>query len=461
MEIEPYDPSNPDFVLAVSKISDIWNIIGGWFEDVYIYPFTFSTFLGIIGVIVLLMLSALISGSEVAFFSITPSDQSRIKERSEYVADYVENLRSTPQRLLATILITNNFINVGMIILSTYVAESLFDFSQIEWLGFVFQVVVITFLLLLFGEIIPKVYASQYNVRFASFMAYPILFLERVFRPVSYFLIASTSIVDNQLTAKPQEISMDELSDAIDIAGNSIEDDKEILERIVRYVNIEAREIMRPRIDVVTLEYSANYSEVMETITNNPYSRIPVYQDTFDSVYGILYVKDLIKHIKEPDDFQWQDYLKEPYFIPENKNINELLTEFQQEKKHMAIVVDEYGGTQGIVTLEDVLEEIMGDITDESDLDEEVTYIKLNENEYDFDAKTQLNDFYKIMELDEAYFDEIKGDAETLAGLMLEIKQGFPEKGENLGWGKFSFLIEDKDHRRIKRIRVKIEHDDK
>lgn len=429
------------------------------FRDVYVYPLTFPVLLAIIGLLVLLLLSALISGSEVAFFSITPSDQARIKERNEQMAVFVDNLRTMPRRLLATILISNNFINVGIIILSTFIVDSIFDFSQAAWLGFVVQVVAITFLLLLFGEIIPKIYASQYNVRFASFMAYSLTFLERLFRPFSYFLIASSSLVDNQIASRPNEISMDELSDAIDIAGSSIPDDKEILERIVRYVNIEAREIMRPRIDVVTIDYSAGYFEVLEVITGNPYSRIPVYKDTFDEVIGILYVKDLIGHLDKPDDFHWQQHLKDPYFIPENKNINELLTEFQREKKHMSIVVDEYGGTKGIVTLEDVLEEIMGDITDESDLDDEVTYVKLSEQEYDFDAKTLLNDFYKILELDENYFDNVKGDAETLAGLMLELKQGFPEAGEKLEWGKFTFVIEDKDKRRIKKIRVKIDEE--
>lgn len=460
METECYEPVVLKAIPLSQFFADLWGAISGWFEHVYVYPFSFGIFMALVAMVVLLMFSALVSGSEVAFFSITASDQSRLKERNENASDFIEHLLAEPQRLLATILIANNFVNVGIIVLSAFITEAVFDFSQVAWLGFVFQVVVITFLLLLFGEIIPKVYASHYNVRFATFMAYPLFFLKRFFHPFSWFLIASSSIVDNRYNAKPPEISIDELSDAINIAGNSIQEDKEILERIVRYVNIEAREIMRPRIDVVTLDSSASYSEVLEVITSNPYSRIPVYEETFDNVIGILYIKDLIKYLNKPDDFNWQEHLKDPYFVPENKNINELLTEFQREKKHMSIVVDEYGGTQGIVTLEDVLEEIMGDITDESDMDEQTTYIKLSDNEYDFDAKTLLNDFYKIMGLDENYFDDVKGDAETLAGIVLEIKQGFPEKGETMRWGKFSFLIEDKDKRRIKRIKVKIEHND-
>ena len=360
-----------------------------------------------------------------------------------------------PERLLATILVVNNFINIGIIILSAFITNSIIDFSNIPTLGFIFQIIIITFLLLLFGEILPKIYATHYALQFATNMAYPLFYLEKIFKPISSILIYSTSIVNKRFARKKQNISMDDLSKAMELPSTTITEDEKILKGIVKFRNIDVKEIMKSRLDVVAIDMQTKFSKLLPQIIESGYSRIPIYSGSFDNIRGILYIKDLLPHLNKNDTFKWQSLIRLPYFVPETKKINDLLEEFQSKKIHLAMVVDEYGGTHGIITLEDILEEIVGEIADESDEDEP-TYVRLDESNYLFEGKTLLNDFYKIINTSDNIFNEIKGDADTLAGLILEIKGKIPEKDDIIRYKNFSFKIDSVDFRRIKRIRVKI-----
>jgi putative hemolysin len=416
-------------------------------------PITIGILAEIILLIILLFFSALISGSEVAYFSLSPANMHSLANRKSSAARMVIRHTGDSERLLATILIANNFVNVAIIILSTILVNQLFDFSESPMLGFAIQVVVITFLLLLFGEILPKVYANQYPVKFAVFMAIPINGLKKAFYPLSYFLLKSSAIVNRRISQRKNEISMTDLSNALDLASSSITEDRKILKGIVSFGNIQVTDIMKPRIDVVALDIDTPLNKVINAIVESGYSRIPVYSNTFDDVKGILYVKDLLPHIQKGDTFKWQTLLRVPYFVPETKKINALLKEFQQSRIHMSIVVDEYGGTAGIVTLEDILEEIVGEIIDEFDY-EKVSFTKIDDNNYLFDGKTALFDFYKIMSVQDDIFDDVRGDADTLAGLILEIKGEIPEKSSVISYKNFDFIIESSDRRRIKKIKV-------
>ncbi len=416
-----------------------------------------SSVLSLIGTIVLLFCSALISGSEVAFFSLSPSEIKSLnaESKSEKHAkskQIVQELLTKPNQLLATILVSNNFINVAIVILSTYTVSSLIDFSNAPVFGFAVQVVLITFLLLLFGEIIPKVYANQFAERFSLFMSKPLKGLDRFFKPISALLISSTKIVDKRFSKK-QNISMTDLSDALEITTEDIAEEKEILKGIVEFGNIEASSILCPRVDVIAIDLNTHFKEVVDIIVEAGYSRIPVYENTSDHIKGILYIKDLLPYIHQTDNFNWQRLIRAPHFVPENKKINELLEELQAKKIHMAIVVDEYGGTSGIVTMEDILEEIVGEIPDEFDPANQ-GFTKVNDHVYLFEGKTLLNDFYKILNLDSDVFDAIKGDADTLAGLILEIKGEFPHLFDKIKYKTFEFMIEEVDNRRIKKIRT-------
>ncbi len=417
-------------------------------------PMTSGAIAGMVVIVVLLFCSAMISGSEVAYFSMKPLHIFNLKElpisRQEQM---VLNLLARPDRLLATILITNNFINVGIVIIAAYVTETLFNFSQAPILGFITQVVAITFLLLLFGEIIPKVYANRFAPQFARKMAGPLSLLDKLFQPLIFILIKSTGYVNRRLARKRQNISMDDLSDALGLTTDVVKDEKEMLEGIVRFSNLEVSEIMKPRTDMVAVDLDTDMGTLLGVINESGYSRIPVYEDTSDHVKGILYVKDMIPHINEKSRFNWQKLIREPFFVPETKKINDLLKEFQEKKIHLAIVVDEYGGTEGIVTMEDILEEVVGEITDESDGVEKL-YRRIDPRTTIFEGKILLNDFYKVTGLDDELFDDVKGEAETVAGLILELKGGFPKVNDVIHCKGVEFTVMAMDKRRIKEIRV-------
>ncbi len=406
-------------------------------------------------VLILLVGSALVSGSEVAYFSLSPTVKKDLKEKDSKNSRMVLGLIEKPERLLGTILITNNFINVGIVIVSSYIMNQLIDFGTSKTLQFLVQVMVVTFILLLFGEILPKLYANLYASRFSLFMAYPLKFFEKLFYPISSLLIQSTSLVNKRLARRKQNISMDELSEALELTLKDISEEKNILEGIIKFGNIDVREIMKARIDVVSADIKTNLDELIKIAIESGYSRIPIYVKTFDNVKGILYIKDLLPHTHKSNNFKWQSLVRHPYYVPENKKIDDLLNEFQTKKIHMAIVVDEYGGTSGIITLEDIIEEIVGEITDESDEDE-VFFDKISENEYLFDGKILLNDLYKVLETEDDIFESVRGDADTLAGLILELKGDFPYKGEKTSFRNFEFIIEAVDKRRIKQIRLMI-----
>ena len=416
--------------------------------------------LSLLVVLLLLICSALISGSEVAFFSLNPSQLKDIRSNGTKINRLILSHLDRPKRLLATILITNNFVNVGIVILSAYVSRQLFDFSSFPIFGFIIEVVVITGFLLLFGEIMPKIYANHKPITFASIMAGPLNILIKVFYPFSSLLVRSTRLIDNKLTSNSQDISMSEISEAIDITvdEDTTEEETKILKGIVKFSDIEVTEIMKSRMDVVSVDAQISFKELIEIVVDSGYSRIPVFTETFDNVKGILYVKDLLPHLTKQEEFNWIDLLRPAFFVPENKKINDLLQEFQERKIHVAIVVDEYGGTSGIVTLEDIIEEIIGEITDEFDTPEdEVGYRKINANTYIFEAKTSINDFCKITGYEDDIFDEIKGDSDSLAGIILEELGEIPDKGTTFTYRNFDFKILTVDNRRIKQVKVIIQ----
>lgn len=428
-------------------------------------PLQYSTFLDsiivnspstgvIIGFFVLglmLIFSAFISGSEVAFFSLNPGNIDTLSNDKSKRASHTLRLLGMPERLLGTILVANNFVNVGIVMLSAYLSKQIFDFSSSPVLGFILEVVAITFILLLFGEILPKVYATRAGLQFALFMSTPLLFLEKVFRPVSIILVKSTALIKN--LESRNMISKGELSEAISLASGENKDDEKILKGIVKFGNIYAREIMQPRIDVTAIDIKTPFKDVIPFIIESGFSRIPVYRGSFDSVEGMLYVKDLLPHFHKPNSFNWQSLVRPPYYVPETKKINDLLEEFQTKKIHMAIVIDEYGGTSGIITLEDILEEIMGEIPDESGNDD-IPYEVIGENLYIFEGKTQLNDFLKVFNIEEDPFEKVRGESDTLAGLILEITGEIPSQGFSVEYNNFIFTIESADKRRIKKIKV-------
>ncbi len=420
-----------------------------------IRPFSFEVFIAFIVVLFLLISSAVVSGSEVAFFSLSPSDINKLKKSNIKSDNAILNLLGEPERLLATILVANNFINVGIVIISAFITTSLFDFSDSPTFGIIIQIVVITFLLLFFGEILPKVYANRYALKFSKLMVKPLEISEKIFRPISTFLIYSTSIVNRRFAQRRKNISIEELSDALALTEDSITEDKKILKGIVKFGNIDVKEIMKSRVDVISVDIETNFKKLVSVIIESGHSRIPVYEKTFDNIRGVLYIKDLLAHIHKSNSFKWQTLIRPPYFIPESKKINDLLKEFQTNKIHMAIVVDEYGGSSGIITLEDILEEIFGEITDESD-EPEAIYTKIDNNNYIIDGKMLLNDFYKILNIDEHIFDDIKGEADTLAGLILELRGELPRKSDKISYKKFIFKIISVDNRRIKKIHVKV-----
>ena len=402
----------------------------------------------------LLVTSALISGAEVAFFALKPEELDQINNQKSRRAKVIKNFLSRPKELLATILIANNFANVGVIILSTYISESLFDFQGNELTQFLIQIVIITFILLLFGEVLPKVYANNKAVSFAKLMSLPLSLLEKIFKPISTILVSSTKIIDRKLKNK-HNLSVDDLSNALELTSdeNENKDEKKILEEIVKFGNTDVKQIMRSRIDITALDYKSTYADVLKTIEKTGFSRIPIYQDSFDLIKGILYIKDLLPHLNKGEQFKWNKLIREVFFVPENKKIDDLLKEFQEKKIHLAVVVDEYGGTSGIVTLEDIIEEIVGDINDEFD-DDDIIYSKLDNKNYVFEGKTTLKDFYRIINISGENFEQKKGEADSIAGFVIENTGNFPEKGNKINFENYTFSIESVNDRRITRIKV-------
>ena len=409
--------------------------------------------------LLLLSLSALISASEVAFFSLDPQTTNELEE-SELKADKnIVQLLQRPQHLLATILITNNFLNVAVILLLTNFTTTILNFESVPFLGFIFQAIFITFVLLLFGEIMPKVYATQYAKKTTEKATPVIMTLGKMFGPVINLLVNSTSVVNTRLSKHTRSnISMDELSHALELTSNSKDEDTEILEGIIKFGNIQVVDIMTSRLDMVVVDIKTNYKQLLDIIIKSGYSRIPVYSENRDNIKGILYSKDLLPHLDKPINFRWQSLVRQAYFVPETKMIDDLLNEFQLNKIHLAMVVDEYGGTSGLISLEDILEEIVGDISDEYD-NEEQLFTKIDNHTFIFEAKILLNDFFKIAEIEEEDFVKVIEEVETLAGLILELKGDIPAKNERIDYGRYVFEIVAVDNRRIKKVKLFIKDD--
>ena len=421
-------------------------------------PIDSSVFISLGVLVVLLGTSGLISGAEVAFFALKPHEIEDLKRQNSKRSRVISQFLSKPKELLATILITNNFVNVGIIILATFISASLFNFQGVAWLQFLVQVIIITFLLLLFGEVLPKVYANNNAVRFVGFISLPLSVFDKLFKPLSYILVASSKIIDRKLEGKGHQLSVDDLSNALELTSDENEDknEKKILEGIVKFGSTDVKQIMRSRIDVTALDQKSTFDEVLKTIKKTGYSRIPIYQNSFDNIKGILYIKDLLPYLNQSSKFNWNELIREVFFVPENKKIDDLLKEFQEKKIHLAIVVDEYGGTSGIVTLEDIIEEIVGDISDEFD-DDDIVYSKLDALNYVFEGKTALNDFYRILNIEGALFENAKGESDSLAGFILELTGSIPKKNEKITFDKFTFTIEGVNKRRVTTIKVSIE----
>lgn len=400
----------------------------------------------------------MVSGSETALFSLSPTDIQKVKNRDDKVNNTLIELLSSPDSVLATILIINNLVNICIVVLSNNILDSVIDFSSASTLvTFIIKVVIVTFLLLLFGEIIPKIFASYNALSFAQIVVMPLSTLQKLCKPFSSLLMRTgnslTKIMSNDHKVN---ISIDVLSNAIEITENQSIEEKKMLSGIVSIVNTEVEDIMKSRMDIVALDVSENYGNVKKVIIDSGFSRIPVYEQSLDYIKGILYVKDLLGSIGEKDDFEWQKFLRTPYFIPENKKINDLLDEFQSNKVHLAIVVDEYGSTVGLVSLEDILEEVVGEISDESDVEQPSSYVKLDDHTYIFEGKTHLSDFEKILGLSEDYFSLERGGAETIAGLMLEVKRDFITKSDSFTIKNIKLMAEKLDKRRVDKVRVVI-----
>ena len=404
--------------------------------------------------IVLLSLSAMASGSEVAFFSLTRLDLEELESRSDIAAKRVLDLLSNRDRLLATILVTNNMVNICLVIVVTQLVGEIFTFSGV-W-EFVFNTVVITFLLLLFGEIMPKVFSQTNPVKMCTLLSLPLKLLRWLVYPLAFILMRTSSRV-SRLATRNTEISIEELADAVDLTETGSEEEQKMLSGIVAFGQTEVEEIMHSRVDITGLEYDTSYDEVRKVIVETGYSRIPVYGDDLDDVRGVLYVKDLLPYIGESSDFEWQKLLRKPYFVHEHMMIDDLLKKFQKKKIHIAIVVDEYGATQGLVSLEDILEEVVGEITDESDDDEELLYEKIGERTYIFDAKIHIGEFVRAIGYDEDAFADVEGHAETLAGLMMELKRDLPRRGDELQSHGVKFFIATMEGRRVDKIKVEVD----
>ena len=422
-----------------------------------IHDLNTGTFISLMIVFSLILLSALVSGSDTSFFSLNSHALNDISDVDKKKEKQIRGLLSNPKKLFATIFIAKNVINVLIIVISFIISHNVFDFSSSIITEITFQVIVISFILVLLTQITPKVYAKQNAVSFSIITCSLVKFLYFIFSPISSFLINSSSFIDKRLKQKSLDISIEELSQALDFSRDEdkLKEEKKILKSIIDFGNIDVREIMKPRVDVISLEKNASFQEVLSLVVSSPYSRIPVYENSFDNIHGVLYIKDLIPYISTKK-INWSSLCHEPLFVPETKKINDLLKEFQEKKIHLAFVVDEYGGTSGIVTLEDVLEEIVGEINDEFDEDG-TQYSKLDDNNYIFEAKTSLNDFLKVVEGETDYFDNIKGDTDTIAGIIIEKTGTIPKKSEKVEFFPYTFFIESADDRKINKVKVKID----
>jgi len=416
--------------------------------------------LKIVILFILLVCSALISGAEVAFFGLSQTEVNEIEEKKSAKGNIIVQLLDRPKKLLATILIANNSINIGIVLLFNAIGDTLFQGLSYTILGivsvrFLLEVVVVTFLILMFGEILPKVYANRNRHTFSFFMAFPLKVLDFIFSPLSLPMRSATIYLYNKLGKQKSNISVDHLSQALELTseGDTTKEEQKILEGIVNFGNTDTKQVMRPRLDIFALSSDLKFTDVLHEIKKHGYSRIPVYSENMDNVLGVLYVKDLLPYI-DRKTFNWMSLIREPYFVPENKKLDDLLLEFQTKKNHLAIVVDEYGGTSGIVTLEDIIEEIVGDISDEFD-DEDLNFSKLDEFNFVFDGKTALRDFYKVANIeDENEFEDKKGESETIAGFVLEIAGGFPKMGEQVAFNNYLFTVESLDKKRLKLIKI-------
>ncbi|MEW2920379.1 gliding motility-associated protein GldE [Muricauda sp. ANG21] len=413
-------------------------------------------------IVVLLLLlcgSALISAAEVALFGLSQTDLNEMQERDTSRGKLIVELLEKPKKLLATILITNNAINIGIVLLFSSIGNTIFAEIDGTW-RFLLEVVVATFLILMFGEILPKIYANRNRVQFSHFMALPLKGLNFLFTPLSAPMRSATLFLEDKLGKQKSSFSVNHLSQALELAseGDTTREEQRILEGIVTFGNTDTKQVMRPRIDIFALNEKMKFPEVLQEIKKNGYSRIPVFSENMDNVLGVLYVKDLLPYI-DRKTFNWMSLIREPYFVPENKKLDDLLLEFQDKKNHLAVVVDEYGGTSGIVTLEDIIEEIVGDISDEFD-DEDLVFSKLDDYNYVFDGKTALKDFYRVVKIEnEEEFESKKGESETIAGFVLEISGGFPKRGEKVFFNDYQFIVENLDKKRLKRIKVTLPHE--
>ncbi len=414
------------------------------------YQFNFDIFL----LVILLIFSGFISGSEVALFSLSKSE---IESKSDLKSfKIIINLLEKPNKLLATILVANNLINIGIVILFTKLGEVLFSAIGSPLIKFFLEIAVATFLILLFGEILPKIYASRNNISFSRIIAYPLRILDIIFSPISLPMRKFSNYIKNKLAIQNSNISIDQISHALDLTRpeDTTKQEQKILKGIVNFGNIDTKEIMRPRIDIFALDSKLKSEEVLKSIIATNYSRIPVFDENLDKIIGVLHIKDLLPFL-DKKEFQWKKLLRKPLFIPENKKLDDLMLEFQEKKVHLAIVVDEYGGTSGLVSLEDVIEEIVGDISDEFD-DDNLLYSKIDDQNFIFDGKTSLHDLCRIIKEDKNIFDQYKGDDETIAGFILEISKSFPKKNSKINFMKFIFTIESIDKERIKQIKLTI-----
>ncbi|SNY94684.1 gliding motility-associated protein GldE [Flagellimonas pacifica] len=429
-----------------------------------------TTFSGIftakvIVLILLLACSALISGAEVALFGLSQTDLNELDEENTSRGKLIVQLLKNPKKLLATILITNNAINIGIVLLFSSIGNVIFSEVNQTLFGvvsvrFLLEVVVATFLILMFGEILPKIYANRNRIQFSHFMSIPLKMLNFLFTPLSSPMSSASGFLQEKLGKRKSNLSVDHLSQALELAseGDTTKEEQKILEGIVTFGNTDTKQVMRPRIDIFALNEEMKFPEVLEEIKKNGYSRIPVFSENMDNVLGVLYVKDLLPYI-DRKNFNWMSLIREPYFVPENKKLDDLLLEFQDKKNHLAVVVDEYGGTSGIVTLEDIIEEIVGDISDEFD-DEDLVYSKLDDHNYVFDGKTTLKDFYRVVKIeDEEEFENQKGESETIAGFVLEISGSFPKRGEKVVFKNYQFVVESLDKKRLKRIKITLPHE--
>jgi putative hemolysin len=428
-------------------------------EPSLLFAYTLDTNLvvGFAAIFALLFCSAMVSGAEVALFSLSQKDVDDTLQEHPSKGKIISKLLEKPKKLVATLLVANNFLNIGVVILFLFIGKNLFSAITSPFLKFTIEVIIVTFLILLFGEVLPKVYASRNNIKFAKWVAYPVAVLDKLLSPISLPMRKVTIYLHNKLGKQKTNFSVDQLSQALELTDSDegSSEEQKILEGIVTFGNTDAKQVMSPRMDIFALEIEESFTNIYSKIIEKGFSRIPVYRDNIDQIEGVLFVKDLLRHI-DKDEFDWKTLIREPFFIPENKKIDNLLKDFQNMKSHLAIVVDEYGGTSGIVSLEDIIEEIVGDISDEFDGDNS-NFSKIDDKNYVFEGKTNLKDFYRIIDVNEELFETAKGEAETLAGFILEVLGNFPKKDQKITFENCTFTIEVVDKKRVKQIKVTIE----